>query len=361
MEILRKGFPVLEQYTYLNTAASGLLPEAVWEFRQNHDLDFLLGASVFKEKQDGILSKTRELVGETFGCPPAQVALVPNFSYGFNTLMEGLEKPQKALLLKNDYPSLNWAVESRNFEISYAEINENLEKNITEAFKNQQPDFFAFSIVQYINGIKINLEFLQNLKKEYPETLFIADGTQFCGTEAYNFNESAIDILICSTYKWLNAGYGNAFMLFKKEVEGKIAPKALGFGSLQGKYKAHEGNFIGKFEPGHQDTLNYGSLAEALKLIKKIGIAEISSRIKALSSKAKSEFTKMNLLEESVVNRAEHSSIFNIKGNNKLFEYLRSKQIIVSQRGEGIRVSFHYFNTEKELNVLLKELRNFGI
>ncbi|PRX47993.1 aminotransferase class V-fold PLP-dependent enzyme [Salegentibacter salegens] len=361
MENLRKGFPVLEQYTYLNTAASGLLPESVWEFRQNHDLDFLLGASVFKEKQSEILTETRELVGESFGCPPSQIALVPNFSYGFNTLLEGLEKPQKALLLKNDYPSLNWAVESRDFEIEYAEIDESLENKIAEAFKKQQPDFFAFSIVQYINGIKLDLEFLQNLKKEYPETLFIADGTQFCGTEAFDFNASAIDILICSTYKWLNGGYGNAFMLFKKEVEGKIIPKALGFGSLQGKYKAHEGNFIGKFEPGHQDTLNYGSLAEALKLIKKTGIADISSQIKALSAKAKSEFTKMHLLEESVVNRAEHSSIFNIKGNDKLFEYLRSKQIIVSQRGEGIRVSFHYFNTEKELDFLLKELRKFGV
>jgi len=359
-ENLRKGFPVLEQYTYLNTAASGLLPEAVWEFRQNHDLDFLLGASVFKEKQAVILAETRELVGETFNCPPSQVALVPNFSYGFNTLMEGLEKPQKVLLLKSDYPSLNWAVNSRNFKIEYAEINENLEKNISEAFKKQQPDFFAFSVVQYLNGIKIDLDFVKTIKQKYPETLFIADGTQFCGTEEFSFEESGLDVLISSTYKWLNAGYGNAFMLFKKEVEGKITPKAFGFGSLQGKYKAHEGNFIGKFEPGHQDTLNYGSLAEALKLIRKIGLEEISSRISVLSSKAKSEFTKMNLLEESVVNRHEHSSIFNIKGNDQLFDYLRSKQIIVSQRGEGIRVSFHYFNTQKELDFLLKELRNFG-
>jgi selenocysteine lyase/cysteine desulfurase len=361
MEILRKGFPVLEQYTYLNTAASGLLPEAVWEFRQDHDLDFLLGGSVFKEKQAIILAETRELVGECFGCPPAQVALVPNFSYGFNTLLEGLEKPQKALLLKNDYPSLNWAVESRNFEIDYAEIDENLEKNIAEAFEKQQPNFFAFSMVQYINGIKIDLDFIRKLKQNYPETLFIADGTQFCGTENFNFQESGLDVLICSTYKWLNAGYGNAFMLFKKEVEGKVAPKALGFGSLQGKYKAHGGNFIGKFEPGHQDTLNYGSLAQALKLIKKIGINGISSQIELLSTKAKTEFTKMNLLEENVVNRADHSSIFNIKGDDKLFTYLRSKQIIASQRGEGIRVSFHYFNTEKELDFLLKELKKFGI
>jgi selenocysteine lyase/cysteine desulfurase len=361
MENLRKGFPVLEQYTYLNTAASGLLPESVWEFRQNHDLDFLLGGSVFKEKQADILTETRELVGEFFNCVPSQVALVPNFSYGFNTLLEGLDKPQKALLLKNDYPSLNWAVESRDFGISYAEIDQNLEKNIAEAFENQQPDFFAFSMVQYINGIKIDLDFIKELKQKYPKTLFFADGTQFCGTAAFNFEESGIDVLICSTYKWLNAGYGNAFMLFKKEVEGKIEPKALGFGSLQGKYKAHEGNFIGKFEPGHQDTLNYGSLAEALKLIKKIGISEISSRIQSLSATAKSEFKKMNLLEESVIKRKAHSSIFNIKGGEKLFQYLKSKNIIVSQRGEGIRVSFHYFNTEKELDFLIKELKKFGV
>jgi len=360
MENLRKGFPVLEQYIYLNTAASGLLPESVWEFRQNHDLDFLLGGSVFKEKQAGVLTKTRELTGEIFGCTPAQVALVPNFSYGFNTLLEGIEKPQKALLLKNDYPSINWAVNSRNFEVDYAEIDENLEQNITEAFEKQQPDFFAFSIVQYINGIKIDLDFIKKLKEKYPETLFLADGTQFCGTQQFNFEESGLDVVICSTYKWLNAGYGNAFILFKKEVEGKLAPKTLGFGSLQGKYKAHEGNFIGKFEPGHQDTLNYGSLAEALNLIKKTGIKEISSQIEALSVKAKAEFTKMNLLEESVVKRKTHSSIFSIKGDEKLFQHLRSKQIIASQRGEGIRVSFHYFNTEKELDFLLKELKKIG-
>ncbi|SKB75398.1 Selenocysteine lyase/Cysteine desulfurase [Salegentibacter holothuriorum] len=361
MENLRKGFPVLEQYTYLNTAASGLLPESVWEFRQNHDLDFLIGGSVFKDKQADALTETRELVGEFFNCEPSKVALVPNFSYGFNTLLEGLKKPQKALLLENDYPSLNWAVESRDFQISYAEIDQNLEKNITEAFEKQQPDFFAFSIVQYINGIKIELDFIKKLKQKYPETLFFADGTQFCGTEAYNFEESGLDVLICSTYKWLNAGYGNAFMLFKDGVQGKIAPKTLGFGSLQGKYKAHEGNFIGKFEPGHQDTLNYGSLAEALKLINKIGLTEISSRIESLSAKAKAEFTKMDLLEESVVKRNAHSSIFNIKGGDKLFQHLRSKQIIVSQRGEGVRVSFHYFNTEKELDLLIKEIKEFGI
>lgn len=359
MENLRKGFPVLEQYTYLNTAASGLLAEQVWEFRQEHDLDFLLGASVFKDKQTHIFAKTREMLAEFCDAAPQRVALVPNFSFGFNTLLEGLKENTNVLLLKNDYPSINQAVESRDFKISYAEINENLEQNIAEAFKKQQPDFFAFSIVQYLNGIKINLDFIKELKQKYPETLFIGDGTQFCGTEAFSFKSSELDVFICSTYKWLNAGFGNAFMLFKKGVEEKVAPKSLGFGSLRGKYKVQEDNLIGKFEPGHLDTLNFGSLLTALKLISAIGEAKIYTQISELKNKAKYEFAKMNLLENAVLKRAEHAPIFNIKGDDRLFEYLRSENIIVSQRGNGIRVSFHYFNTEKELEFLIQKIRRF--
>ncbi|WP_417885897.1 aminotransferase class V-fold PLP-dependent enzyme [Zunongwangia sp.] len=359
MSNLRKGFPVLERYTYLNTAASGLLNEKVLEFRQEHDLDFLISGSVFKENHGKLLAGVREEVGSFFNCAANRVGLVPNFSYGFNTLLESLEKPKKVLLLKNDYPSINWPVQSRDFDIYYAEINENLEENIVEVLKKEQPHFFAFSIVQYINGIKLSTAFITQLKKDFPEVIFIADGTQYLGTEAFNFDESGIDLVIASTYKWLNAGFGNGFILFNKNVEGKIAPKHLGFNSLQGKYKAQEGNFLGKFEPGHQDTLNFGSLGEALKLNKQIAISTIEAQINLLKKKAKEVFAEMNLLEESVLKRGEHSSIFNIKGDDKLYQYLREKDIIVSQRGEGLRVSFHYFNTEEELEVLVNALKSY--
>ncbi len=359
MDNLRKGFPVLEQYTYLNTAASGLLPEKVWEYRQDHDLDFLIKASIMKEKQGEILTGVREAVGDFFGCQPNRVALVPNFSYGFNSVLESIteDKPKKALLLKNDYPSINWPVESRNFNVIYAEINKDLEQNIRQKLEDEKPAFFAFSMVQYINGIKLSQSFLKKLKIDFPETIFIADGTQYLGTEAFNFDELGLDVVISSCYKWLNAGYGNGFMLFNESVQGKLAPKHLGFGSLQGKYKAHEGNFIGKFEPGHQDTLNYGSLKIALDLIKKISIDTIKEQVDNLKHIANQRFAKAGLIENWIAEREDISPLFNIKGDDKLFQELRGKDIITSQRGDGIRVSMHYFNTEKELNQLFKALK----
>ncbi len=357
MKNFKKQFPVLSQYTYLNTAASGLLPESVFEFRQDHDLDFLISGSVLKDKQGEVLSGVREAVGGLFNCAPNRVGLTPNFSYGFNILMEGIEKGKKVLLLRNDYPSVNWAVESRDFEVCYAEIDENLEQNISQAIAKEKPDIFAFSLVQWINGIRIDPNFLRDLKKKYPHLLLFGDGTQYCGIEAFDFEASALDVLGASAYKWMNAGYGNAFFLFKDHMEDKIFPKSLGFNSLQGKYKPHEGSLIGKFEPGHQDTLNFGSLKAAIDLIHKVGMPNIHTHVEELSREAKGAFETEGLLEPAVVKRTLHSPIFNLRGDDALFQKLRSKNIICSQRGEGIRVSFHYFNTLEDLEKLLKALK----
>lgn len=357
MKNFRKQFPVLSQYTYLNTAASGLLPESVLEFRQDHDLDFLISGSILKEKQGEVLSGVREAVGRFFHCAPNRVGLTPNFSYGFNILMEGIEKGKKVLLLKNDYPSVNWAVESRDFEVCYAEIDENLEQNIVRAIVKEKPDIFAFSLVQWINGIRIDADFLKDLKKKFPHLLLFGDGTQYCGIETFDFEASALDVLGASAYKWMNAGYGNAFFLFKEHMEDKIFPKSLGFNSLQGKYKPQEGSLIGKFEPGHQDTLNFGSLKAAIDLMNKLGMGTITEQVAELSREAKSAFEKENLLEPAVVKRTFHSPIFNIRGDDTLFQKLRSKNIICSQRGEGIRVSFHYFNTSEDLEKLLAAVK----
>lgn len=357
MNKIKKQFPLLEQYTYLDIAASGLLPDTVLEFRQDHDLDFFTGGSLFREKRDKLFLKTRKTVGELFGCAPNLIALTPNFSYGINLLMEGIAKGQKVLLLQNDYPSLNWAVTSRKFDICYAELTEDLEKKIAEAVAKEKPDIFAFSLVQYINGIKLDLNFLKTLKKENPHLLLIADGTQYCGTEVFNFEDSALDVLGVSAYKWLNAGYGNGFFLFKEHMKDQIAPAGLELRELQGKNKPHTGSFIGKFEPGHLDTLNFGSLLTALDLIKQVGLNEIENRLKVLGRLAKEKLADKDLLEPAVVNRKLHSSIFNIRGDEKLFNKLRSKKIICSMRGEGVRVSFHYFNSEADLDQLLKSLK----
>lgn len=359
MKNLRKAFPVLRQYVYLNTASCGLLSEKVFEYRQDHDLDLLISGSVFRDKHGETLEKVRETVGEFFNCASKRVGLIHNFSNGFNTLLEGIDKMSKILLLKEDYPSINWAVKSRDFDVCYAQIDEDLEKNIEKALIENKPDLFCFSIVQYESGIKLQPAFLREMKEKFPNTLFVADGTQYIGTEKFDFDASKIDVLMASCYKWMNAGFGNGIMLFQDDVPKKIDPKSCGYNSYQGKYKVEDGNFLGKFEPGHQDALNFGSIMAAIKFINSVGIDLIEERIQLLSKKAKEELEKLGFLDEAVVKRTVHSSIFNIGGDAKLLQFLNSKNIICSMKDPGVRVSFQYFNTEEEIDLLIKVLKEY--
>ena len=353
MKNFAKLFPILKQYTYLNTAASGLLSLAVMEWRQEHDLDFLIQGSILKENQAKLLTGVREKVGKLFSCKANRVALVPNFSYGFNTLLEGITTHKKVLLLEGDYPSVNWPFESRDFEVSYIKITGTIEEEIATAFAKAQPDIFAFSMVQWLSGIKINHEFLKELKSTYPDTLFFADATQYLGTEVFDFDNSAFDVIGGSTYKWMNAGYGNALFLFKESITDRVALQTTGFNAIQGKYKSQEGSFLGRFEPGHQDTLNYGSLGVAIDVIRQLGMKTIDERVKAINNKAKEAFAERGLISQEIIQRVDHGSFFNIKGDEALVARLREEGILTIARGNGVRVGFHYFNTQEDLDRLL--------
>lgn len=350
-------FPVLSQYVYANTAACGLLSDGLMEWRQEHDLDYLIGGSVMQMKSLSLIGETKRTIGKFFNCKPDNVALVPNFSLGLNQLLEGLDPKHKVLLLENDYPSVNWPFESRGFGVSYVKIDENLEANIQNQVKIDNISILALSLVQWVNGVKINLKFLNQLKNEFPNLIIMADGTQFCGTAQFDFESSGIDLLGASGYKWLLAGYGNGFWMCKEGVKEHFTLKGSGFGSVNGNLNAKDKiPFMKHLEPGHLDTLNFGSLKFSLDFLSRTGMDKIETRVKELTEYAKTKFTELGLLEPYVVQRNDHGPIFNIKGNDGLFQHLTEKNVVCSQRGGGIRLSFHFYNTEKHIDAIVKSL-----
>ena len=357
MQELRKKFPVLEECIYANTAATGLLNTDLFEWRRKHDHEYLIGGSKMKQEGFENIHLINLAVGDFFDCRKDNVALTPNFSLAMNLLLEGLPKDQNILLLKDDYPSLNWGFETRNFKRTYLDIDENLEDNIYRALKADKIDVLALSVVQWINGIKIDLDFLKQLKKEFPDLMIMADGTQFCGTQRFNFEDSGIDILGASTYKWLLAGYGNGFILVKDVIKKRFDLKAIGNGSVDRDISKKDSiPFCKHLEPGHLDSLNFGSLQFSLKFLQNIGLENIETQLKSLSDKAKTEFSKLGLLEEFAIQRKEHSTIFNIKGGQERFDRLQSEGVVCAQRGAGIRLSFHFYNTEDEVDKIAKIL-----
>ena len=358
MEKLRKEFPVLRNGIYANTAVYGLMYESLLDWRQEHDLDFLIHGSDMRNKSLKVISDTRQTVGEFFNCKRENVALVNNFSTGLNVLLEGLNPKKKILLIEGDYPSLNWSFENRSFDIHYLKMFADLEDRIKETIEREHIDVIALSLVQWLDGFSIDLEFLKQLKTKFPDILIIADGTQFCGSMQFDFDNSGIDVLAASAYKWLLAGYGNGFMLFSDRVKQEITIDNIGFNAANGELdKKNTIRFAKLFEPGHLSSLSFGSLKFSLNYFTKIGMDKITDQNRKLSEKAKREFQALELLDVKFTERKSHSTIFNIKVNDTTFQHLLAKEVYCSQRGQGVRLSFHFYNTESEIDSIVKILK----
>lgn len=357
MEDLLIHFPSLRSYTYLDTPANGIVPLTVMAWRREHDQLLMDDPIEFRKGHTAVLERVKKTISKHFNAEEAEVGLIPNFSFGLNILLDGLRKNTKILLLKNDYPSVNWPVESREFEVVYARIDENLEENVAAAIIKHKPNVFIFSLVQWLNGIAINLNFLKQLKSNYPDLILVADGTQYLGVKEFDFNNSGIDVIAASAYKWLLSGYGCGFVMLRKEIEEKLILKTIGFNSAANFGSLREETEVIKhFEPGHLDTLNFGSLENSLKFIENYGREEVYSKIAHLGCEAKNRFAELSVLEKSVALRTEHSSIFNLKGDVVLFKKLKAQNIYCSLRGNGIRVGFHFYNTEEDLERLIEAI-----
>lgn len=347
-------FPVLKDYTYLNTASSGILSQSIQQWRRSHDEDFMRHGSEFRLQQAVFLRDVRQHLARFFHGNVENTFLSQNFSVAFNTFLDGLSHEHRFLLISSDYPSVNYPIESRGFSCEYAELNENLEQNILAKVKVFKPSVLAISLVQYISGIKIDLDFIKKLKEEYPHMLIVADGTQFCGTGNFNFQDSGLDVLISSGYKWMLGGYGNGFILIKENVNKYLYQERLSRSLPVEPFLKDRKLLSLCFEPGHLDTLNFGTLKQSILLLEEFGADAIEKRLQEIGRIAKKAFIDRGLLSKTVIERASHSTIFNISTNAELIKRINDAKILALPRGEGLRVAFHFYNNEKDLELLLK-------
>ena len=356
----RSHFPLLTQSTYLNTAAWGLLHEDLLEWRQEQDLDYLVGGSDYKIESLALLDQTRERLGACFGCPASRIALVPNFSLGLNLLLEGLPRDSKVVLLEGDYPSVNWPFETRGYPLRYARQGEGAEEEVRGLIREWGAGVLALSLVQWVDGLLITPAFLKELKQEFPDLLIIADGTQFLGAFTLDFDAGGIDILGASGYKWLLGGNGNGFVMHSELAEARIDLRSSGFNASGGDLAARDRiSFARRLEPGHLDTLNFGSLHFSLGLLQDLGLDRVETYNRELVSKVRATFAELGVLDPELSRREAHGTIFNIPDPGGLYKYLRQNDVVCSRRGQGIRFGFHCYNSEADLVRLADLIRNY--
>lgn len=346
-------YPIIEKYTYLNTASSGILSKPIQEWRNQHDIDFLMEGSNFRLQQTSFFTELKQNLSIFLGSSTNTLFLIPNFSFGFNTLLDGLDKNHRFLLLDEDYPSVNYPVRSRGFDHTTVPISQHLEDDILVAIKHFKPSVFAFSIVQYANGTRLDIDFIKTIKQAYPNLLLIADGTQFCGTVPFSFESSGLDAILSSGYKWMLGGYGNGFVMLSDLLKDQLFIQRKQTSLPKENFLEGRDHLSLCFEPGHLDTLNFGTLNQSVYQLRTLGLENIEKITQSICTRARAEFHSRGMLNTEMLERKVQSTIINIPLTPAICERLVAANIIFINRGSGSRFSFHFYNTDEDLNHLL--------
>ena len=338
-----EDFPLLKKCIYLNTAYVGLMSKDLYNFRRKYDLDYInKGDHVYMSKHQ-IVKKARISISKFFGSKINQTFVSSNFSSALRSVLEYVPKKANFLVLEEDYPSILNAVKELSFNYHKIPITVDLELNILKLIEEKKIDVIAISVVQWISGFLIDVEFLKKIKLKFPEIIIIGDGTQFLGGHFFNFQDSPFDFIAASGYKWLISGFGNGLFMISDNFFDYT--------------KINDSILLDKIFDGHSDLLAIESLNYSINTLQKKDFKFLINKKNETTSILKKSLKELNLLDDFSLFRENHSSIFNIKLNQKQFKFLIKNNVRCVKRGSGVRVSVHFYNSKEDIKSFISILK----
>ena len=154
---------------YLDSAKAGPMYFELLDWRNKYEKNSLIKKSQIRESHKDDVIKVEKNLSKFFNVKTGDVFFSNSFSRGFHSLVSQFKGEPSFLVLENDYPSISEAIIKNNFNIIYVKNDLYVEENIKIAVEKYQPDFLVISVIQWIDGIKIDLNFLKKLKSNNNE------------------------------------------------------------------------------------------------------------------------------------------------------------------------------------------------
>ncbi len=361
---IRKEFPVCEKYVYLNPAGgSPVSKSAADEGKRFYD-EMLEFGDTYWETWLERTEKVRSSLAEFIGAEREEIGFTTNTSHGMNLVAQMLKDKGTVLTMRDEFPSTTFPWLNQGTEIKFVEPVDHAYP--VEAIKKAlTPDvrILVSSYVQYNTGFRQDLEALGNFCKEN-DLIFVVNATQGLPIFPVDVQKCNIDFLMFTGLKWATAGYGiGGLYVNKKWLKPNNFPFA-GWRSVEVPEKMDNlaldlKNEASVIESGCPHFPNIFALGGALQLFNRIGKENVTNRViqlnRLLQNKLKSLGLKVICQKED-----KHRSgilIAKIDDPKKVVSKLLEKNIIVSARGEGMRVSTSIFNNEEDIEKLISELK----
>jgi selenocysteine lyase/cysteine desulfurase len=354
---VRREFPALARWTFLNTATFGQLSRACTAAMARHNaLRDETACADFLDWFDDA-DTIRALVARLVNAAPEDIAFVPNASNALAIIFNAIDwrAGDRILTLEGEFPNnlYNPAVMSGRgvefVETPWSRLDDEIERGAR---------LLLISTLNYTSGFRPPLADLASKLREQRTMLYV-DGTQSVGGLRFDCRDVRPEFLAVDGYKWLLSPTGSGFLYVRPDVRKWLRPTVIGWRSDK-RWRSvdalHHGppEFVDaaeKYEGGMLPFAPLYGMGASIEMMLEIGPDEIEHRVMDLAREARAVLERFGarILHNNTPILAAH---WEDRDASQLARALRDRRILVSARHGNLRVSVHFYNNEDDLHAL---------
>lgn len=383
-QLIRDQFSFDKGYNYFNTGGLGSLPMVVRKqvIKKMAESDARPTPSVQESEWQPVKNKMAKLLGA--GVSADEIALIGSATEGINIILNGLplKKGDEIITSTHEHVALNIPLlhkqKSTGIVPVYFTPNEtDGEDNIKriEALINNRTRLIFFSHVTTTTGQILPVKKIGCLAKERG-LLYALDGAQAVGQIPVDLKDIGADFYTFSGHKWLLGPTRTGILYVRKDKLDQLKPTTVGAHSDSKKSNIDAGKLVlnetaQRYEFGTQNKSLFSGLETAVEFVNTIGIDRIHRHNIKLTHRfleGLQLFPKAEVEILSPIQQVYRSGIITFR-----LKHTKSQQVCTEcerngfrLRGVGesglnaVRVSFHLFNCESQVDRLLEFLRSLN-
>jgi selenocysteine lyase/cysteine desulfurase len=368
---IRSLFPALDHSTYLNSAAVSPLPSTAVAAITSQLNDVANYGSAHYTDWVATKERARALLAQMLNGRPEQIAFTRNTSDGFSTIANGInwKKGDNIVSFVREFPAnfYAWRMVRDRFGVELRLSTEkdgrvDLDDLISMIDANTR--VVAISSVQYGSGFRADLERIGRVARSV-DALFCVDIIQGLGAHGYDLPSQLVDAASGASHKWLCAPEGCGIMYLSDRARELIEPNLTGWISVETPWDFEDREQPFKpnalaWESGTGASALFYGLEESLKLLNAAGLSNIENHLDELTNVLCDGLAGKHYEIVSSRRPGEKSAIVCIKHEsincNEVVRQLDDAKIIVSPRGDRVRIAPHFYNNREDIERLIEAL-----
>src|SRR5437867_5132611 len=367
---MRALYPIARRYAYLDHAAIAPLATPV-----RSTIEVFLGR-LTEEPFDlapweRFRSQVRGRIAELLAVGPESIAFTKNTTSGLGLVAVGLdwEAGDNIVGVDREFPAniYPWMdLRRKGVELRlYRPSNGRIEVGAVSRLCDQRTRVLAVSAVQFWNGFRVVLGALCTALRGR-DVLLIVDAIQAVGALRIDLSQLPVDYLCAGAQKWLLGPIGAGFAYVGPRMLERLHPAIIGTDSVvrDEEYFDYELTLkpdARRFEEASPNYPGILGMGAAVNLLLRAGPAAVEDAVLRLADRLREELPRRGYqLLLSPGPSSERSGIVSFRHPRmvpvELHGRLRDAGIIISLRGDFLRASPHYYNSDADIDRLLEAL-----